>query len=731
MMFQFKNRTQQVLKISLIIILSLVLISCQTNSGKLPRANVPEFIPFTPPVGYEEAFQKADAILSQLTIDERIELIGGHNMFFIHGFEQFNLPWLYLSDATQGVHLRKELDNRLPKSVAMPCPIMLTSTWNRKLANDYARSVGEECRAGGIAVLLGPGMNIYRISQNGRNFEYFGEDPYLAARMVENYVVGMQNTGTIATLKHFLGNNTDFRRRKSNSIIDERTLHEIYLPAFKAGVDAGAMAVMTSYNKVNGEYSAQNGYVINKLLRTDLGFKWLVMSDWWSIWEPEKAFTSGLDLDMPGHGVKGMTDLEAQGDVFLRTNARRLLSEGKISEDNINRMARNVILTSLAMGLDQRPVRDSVMADRLPEHEKVALQTAREGIVLLKNEEAILPITQTDKRIVVTGRFVTEWARGGGSAEVQGYDVVSLLDALKAQFGNQVDYLPDPTAEDLEHCDIVIVSIGTFDSEGWDKPFDLPEETNQHLIDIAAHNSNLVVVVNTGGGINMTPWAHLAKAILYGWYPGQNGNQAIAEVISGRVNPSGKLPVCIEKRFEDSPGFPYIPKGESLYTGWNYDMKMQLPEFDVRYQEGIFVGYRWYEAQNIEPLFWFGHGLSYTTFQFGKIRLSGSKLKPGEKLSVEFTLQNTGPTEGAEVAQLYIQDVEASVKRPVKELKNFIKVELKPGEKKLVSLEINEVDLAFYDVESASWKAEPGVFKVMIGSSSNKIHQSALFELTR
>ncbi len=706
-----------------------LLFSCTMKQEELQQAKVPELQPYSPPVGYEEAFQRADAIINQLPIEERIELIGGHNMFFIKGVEPFNLPCLFLSDATQGIHLRKELDSLLEKSVAMPCPIMLASTWNRELAYKYAQSVGEECRAGGIAVLLGPGMNIYRISQNGRNFEYFGEDPFLAARMIENYVIGLQNTGTMATLKHFLANNTDFRRRMSNSVVDERTLHEIYLPAFKAGIDAGAMAVMTSYNKVNGEWSAQSPYVINKLLRTDLGFKWLVMSDWWSIWEPEKAFKSGLDLDMPGHGIPGLADLEAEGNVYLRSTAKLLLSEGKISEDDINRMARNVLISRIAMGLDQRPARDSSLIDKLPEHEKIALQTAREGIILLKNEEGLLPVLEKHKKILATGKFMTEWARGGGSAEVKGYNVIGLLDALKAQFGNQVDYLPSPSPEELKAYDMVLISIGTLDSEGWDKAFDLPTETDQMIINYAASNPNIIVLVNSGSGVNMTSWAHLCKAIIYGWYPGQNGNQAIAEVLAGSVNPSGKLPITIEKHFEDSPGYPYIPEGETLYSGWGYDMKMKMPQYNIEYKEGVFVGYRWYESKNIEPLFWFGHGLSYTTFEFGKIKLSTTKLKKGEKLSIQFTLQNTGTTKGAEVAQLYLQDMEASVPRPVKELKNFIKVNLKPGEKKLLTLEVDQEDLSFFDIESSNWKAELGVFKVMVGPASNQMVQTALFEL--
>jgi beta-glucosidase len=331
------------------LILSTIKNNAQTNYS---------YKPFTPPVSYSEADKKADTLLNKMSLDEKIQLIGGQNFFYIKGFEKYSIPELYLSDATQGIHIRKNLNNQLEKSVAFPCPLALAATWNIELANSYAIAVGEECRAGGIAVLLGPGMNIYRISQCGRNFEYFGEDPFLAARMIENYVSGVQSTGTIATLKHFLCNNTEYYRRKSNSVVDERTIHEIYTPAFKAGIDAGAMSVMTSYNQVNGEYTAQSKYVITDLLRNDLGFKWLIMSDWWSTWDPVKSMTSGLDLEMPGEAGNWMGSLKKWGDIFVKSSAKKLFDEGKVTEAEINRMTKNILKTEIAMGLLHRPVKD-------------------------------------------------------------------------------------------------------------------------------------------------------------------------------------------------------------------------------------------------------------------------------------------------------------------------------------------------------------------------------------
>lgn len=708
----------------------LLFFSCTMGNNNLPVVKNKKFVPFNPPLSYGKAIIMSDSIVKSMSIDERIEMIGGHNFFFIKDIKNTNLPRLYLSDATQGVHLRKNLDSQLEKSVAMPCPIMLTSTWNKDLAHDYARCIGEECRAGGIAVLLGPGMNIYRISQNGRNFEYFGEDPFLAGRMVENYVAGIQSTGTIATLKHFLCNNTDHRRRTSNSIVSERALHEIYLPAFKAGVDAGAMAVMTSYNQVNGEWSAQSDYVIGKLLRHDLGFKWLVMSDWWSIWNPVKAIKSGLDLDMPGEGDLKWSMFRKFGNTFLRSNAKQLLNEGKVSEEDINRMAKQIIATELAMGLNNRSVKDTSFLANFPKHEEIALTTAKEGIVLLKNKDNILPIKKSRTKILATGYFMKKRMSGGGSADVEGYKWITMIDGLKNRFGEQVSFVENPTKEELKKADVIILSIGTHDTEGHDKHFNLPDEVNKKVNEIASINSNVVVVVNAGGGINMTAWNNNVAAIIYSWYPGQSGNKALAEILAGDVSPSGKLPITIEKKFEDSPGYPYLPKDEDLYNNWDADNQMDSAIYNINYKEGIMVGYRWYETKKIEPLYPFGFGLSYSVFDYSGLKLSATQLKKGETMKVHFILENSGEMEASEIAQLYIQDIKSTVERPVKELKNFIKVKLQPGEKVMVELEINQQDLSFYDETSSSWVAEPGTFNVLIGSSSKDIKLSGSFDLT-
>lgn len=703
----------------------MIFFSCKstTDSGTMLKS---EFKPYEPPLSYEEAAKRADDILVQMTLDEKIAMVGGYNMFFIKGYEKFGIPSLYLSDATQGVHIREDLDDQLEKSTAFPCPIALTSTWNTELAHEYAKSIGEECRAGEIAVLLGPGMNNYRISQNGRNFEYFGEDPYLAARLIENYVVGMQSTGTISTLKHFIANNTDYRRRTSNSVVDERTLREIYMPAFEAGINAGAMAVMTAYNQVNGEWAGQSDYVITKLLREDLGFKWLVMSDWWSVWDSRKAIKSGLDLDMPGEPQDWIPAEASKDEFYIRNTAKKFIEEGKVSEDDITRMAKNILTTEIAMGLLDRPIKDTSYFEKFDEHLEVALQTAREGIVLLKNDNRLLPISVANN-ILMTGEFVERLPMGGGSAEVTGYNQTSMLDALKKEFGEVVQYVKNPGIKEIEDADYVIVSVGTLDSEGGDRPYNLPKKMNEKVLKVAELNPNVIVVVSSGGGVNMTPWNDKVAAVIYSWYPGQTGFNALAEIISGKTNPSGKLPISIEKSFKDSPGYGYVPEGEELYEGWGPDIDMTKPIYDINYYEGVFVGYRWYEHKNIEPLYAFGHGLSYTSFEYTGLMIHTNDIQKGIHVSV--TVKNTGDRQGKETIQLYVSDEEASVKRPLKELKGFKKIELAPGEGKTIDFVLSERDFAFWDVDSQSWKAEKGAYTISVGSASDNIRESIRFNL--
>lgn len=676
--------------------------------------------PLIPACSFEEATRRAEDLLSQMTLEERISMIGGSNSFYTTGIPRLGIPALYLSDATQGVHIRHELPGQMEKSTAFPSPVCLAASWNTDLAYAYAEAIGEECRAGDIAILLGPGMNIYRIAQNGRSFEYFGEDPFLVSRMIESYVKGMQSTGTIATLKHFLGNNTEYYRRWSNSVMDERAIHEIYTPAFKAGIDAGALALMCSYNQINGEYSAENRPVITGLLREQFGFKWLVMSDWWSIWNPAKAIASGLDLDMPGHTHENFLNDPRIGDVSLKNNAPALLAAGLVSESQINRMVLSILRTIVAAGLLDRPVKDVKFLERFDAHGEIALQCAREGIVLLTNRNAALPLENCGT-VMLLGDQIKGIAGGNGAAAVEGFDTVSLRESLTAQFGQALFIGSIDDDEAISSAGAILYHCATCDSEAWDHPFNLPVDTQKNILRCCELNPRTIVIVSAGSGRDMSAWADKAAAIIYNWYPGQYGNIALTEILSGRSNPSGKLPITIERSFTDSPGFGYIPEGEELYSDWPNDMNKSRENYDIIYKEGIFVGYRWYEKRRIAPLFAFGHGLSYTGFTMSDLRLSDTIIGRNQLLTIHFRITNTSSRPGAETAQLYICDCKASVDRPHKELKGFTKTGLEPGQSRELTFTIGGQDLSFWDTARKSWITEPGEFRILIGNSSDNI----------
>ncbi|OIR15057.1 thermostable beta-glucosidase B [mine drainage metagenome] len=673
---------------------------------------------FKTPVSYEEATRRADELLAKMTVQQKIELISGHHSFYTKGFPELGIPSFYMSDATMGVHIRPNISGSLAKSTAFPASIGMAATWDPRLIGEVGRSIGEEARAGGIAFLLGPGMNMYRQSQDGRSFEFFGEDPRLCADMISHYVTGVLETGTIPTLKHFIGNESDWHRRTSDSVIDERTLHEVYMVPFQAGIDAGAMAVMTAYNQLNGEWCGQSNTVIHQLLRKDLGYKWLVMTDWWSVWDAKKIIKSGQDLEMPG-------------DNFIKADAYRLLKEGKVTEAEIDGMAHNILRTCIAMGLMDRPVKDTYYLERYPEHAATALETAREAIVLLKSSDHMLPLRRDAKgTILLTGTFATEMARGGGSAQVEGYDNITMLDALKAVYGTRLEYVEVPTDDQIRTADAVLLSTGTRDTEGADRPFDLPAAEEKEAVRVTSLNPHTIVIVNSGGGVNMSAWNDKAAAVVYAWYPGQNGNRALAEILCGEVNPSGKLPISIERSFSDAPGYgTTMPPGSKFYTGWGPDNDMSQPIHKVVYHEGVFIGYRWYQEKGIKPLYAFGHGLSYTTFSYSNLSVTPDRLRTDGQVTVQFTVTNTGKSEGAEVAQLYVGQPKCPVPMPRMELKGFSRVMLAPGQSQVVTLRLLPSDLAYWDVASHGWKTAAGPVRVYVGGASDQISLEGGFTL--
>lgn len=666
-------------------------------------------------VAWDEAYRQADARIAQLTLDEKISFMRGYSSFFFYGVPEKGMPYIYLSDATQGVHMRDNLSDPtmvrlLERSTAFPCPISLAATFNPSLAYRYAEAVGEECRAGGIEVLLGPGMNIYRNSQNGRNFEYMGEDPLLASAMVAEYVKGMQSTGTVACLKHFICNETEFYRRRSNSIVDERALHELYLPPFKAGIDAGVGYVMTSYNRLNGEWAGQNADLIRRILRGELGFRGCVMSDWSSVNDTEKVVKSGQNVEMPGRK-------EFFGEV------RALLKEGRITEKDIEKMIRPNIATSIAFGLYDREKYVPALLEKFPAHKQTGYDVAAEGIVLLRNN-GILPLAE-GRKILLTGRFTEQIPRTGGStsssAEVLGYDNVTLTAALREVYGDAVRVVEKPSREELAAADVVLLSTGTIDVESFERPFALPKEEEAFIRTAVESNPNTIVLVNSGSGIRMGGWNDKAAAVIYGWYPGQSGFTALADILSGKLSPSGKLPMTIEKEFNDSPAKGTMPAGAEFYNKAPRAYNERLIQlYDIDYKESVLVGYRWYETKGIAPLYPFGFGLSYTTFELSKPR--APKAFPADKpLKVSVTLTNTGDREGAEVVQLYVTENAPTVLRPKKELKGFRKVTLAPGKSAVVEFELDRQALAFWDTQSRGWKVNPGEYTLSLGTSSADI----------
>lgn len=663
-------------------------------------------------VDWDSAYLWADDKIKELTLEDKLNFMRGYSDFYFYGVPGKGIPFLYHSDATAGVNIRRNLPDTtlvrpLDRSTAMPCPIMLAATFNPTLAYRYAEAVGEECRAGGIEILLGPGVNITRNSQCGRNFEYLGEDPFLSGVICAAYVRGMQSTGTAACLKHFICNGTEFYRRRSNSVVDERTLHEIYMPPFKAGVDAGVAFVMTSYNQLNGEWTGQSRDVIIDMLRGDIGFKGCVLSDWSSVYDTRKVILNGVNTEMPGRKN------------FV-SEARSLLEQGKISEFDIDRMIRPALATGYAYGLYDRPKYRPELLERYPEHARVARQVAAEGTVLLKND-GLLPLTP-DSKLVVVGAFIDEVPRTGdnpaASAAVKGYDNVTLREALVDKFGENVSFLQHPSADELSRADVVLVSVGTIDMESFERPFALPSQQEKMVRLAAESNPRTIVLVNSGSGVRMSSWANKAAAIIYGWYPGQNGMSALADIITGEINPSGKLPLSIEREFAHSPAKNTMPAGAEFYhkAYRAYNEKL-ISLYDVNYDEGVLVGYRWYDAKGIEPLFPFGHGLTYTTWSLSDAEVSVSD----NKILVTCSLHNTGDCDGAQVVQVYVTESAPAVVRPPRELKAFNKVEVEAGKSEIVKFDIDIADIGYYDCQRHGWVTEAGEYVVSLGFSSREL----------
>ena len=796
------------------------------------------------------ADQRADAIISKLTLEQKIDLIGGVDDFYIRGYENLGWPRLRMADGPMGVR-------NFGPSTAYPAGIGLAATWDPEMAARIGAGLGRDARAKGVHFLLGPGVNIYRSPLNGRNFEYFGEDPFLGARIAVKYVEGVQSQGVIATIKHYMGNNSEFDRNRINVEIDERTEREIYLPIFEAAVkEAKVGAIMESYNLVNGQHMTQNGALNTDVAKKDWGFRGIIMSDWGAAHDAIGVANGGLDLEMPN------------GEFMNRANLLPAIQAGKVLSATIDDKVRRIVRTAIEFGFLDREQRDLTIPRYNEEDRQVAQQGAEESLVLLKNDGALLPLDLAKvKTIAVIGpNAYPAVPVGGGSAAVEPFNSASYLEGLcnylgsrakvlyapgivsteeimdqtrftvdaggkqpgiRGEYFNSTDFSGPPvaridwrvnfgwTGESLQDrvirglsirwtgyytaaktgtyywlinaagedaarlyldgklvheyppsggrgpawralpmevgrtyavkfefvlgavwerqqvglgaiaasdlitpeakkiaaaADAAVVCVGFnqgTESEGADRLFELGLGQDELVQVVAAANPKTIVVLTAGGSADVTQWIDRVPAFLIGWFPGQEGGRALPRVLFGEVNPSGRLPMTFERRWEDNPVH------DTHYAN--------APGNTVIYKEGVFMGYRGYEHNGVKPLFPFGHGLGYTTFAFKNLGITPAVPKPGQTVTVSFDVTNTGAREGAAVPQLYLGNPTASVPRPLKELKGFARVVLAPGASQHAALTLDPRAMSFFDVKSHAWKQEPGKFTVFVGHSSAEI----------
>ena len=796
--------------------------------------------------------QRVDDLLIKMTLDEKIDMLGGYEDFYIRPNTRLGIPAIKMSDGPLGVR-------NYGKATAFPGGICFAATWNTNLVQKYGEAIGKEARSKGVHIMLAPGVNIYRAPMCGRNFEYYGEDPYLSGRMAVSYIKGVQSEGVVATIKHFAANNQEYDRYTVSSDVEERTLREIYLPAFRAAVEeAHVGAVMNSYNLLNGTWTSQNEHLLRDILKGDWKFDGILMSDWGSTHDGLAAANAGLDLEMPA------------GDFMNPKTLLPAFRDGQLKQDVIDDKIRRMLRIMFRFGFFDRVQADTSLPLYNPDSRLVALQAAREGIVLLKNENNTLPLDCNKiKNIAVIGPDAHPAVPGGGgSSIITPYRTISFLDGITEIAGNNVRVFYSPgVSTDLEEmfntsafsslnekgekapglkgeyfsnmflkgepamkrrdehisfnwqngspapvlpadsfsirwtgsinipadgnyyfyvsgnngfrlfldemkvidewgnpsfmagdktmllrkgevqlkleyyektgeaqvafgwrqvkpageseavklaarADAAVVCIGfnpNTEGEGFDRPFELPSEQVDLIKNVAKVNKRTIIVLTSGGNVASKDWINLVPAYLEAWYPGQEGGTALAEILFGLTNPSGKLPVSFEKQWEDNATF-------GSYYDTNKDKH-------VAYTEGLFIGYRHFDKNNIDPLFPFGYGLSYTDFSYKNLIIKPVLTGPEvpEKIGISFEITNTGKMEGAEIAQVYIHPTRSLILRPVKELKAFSKVFLKPGETKRVDILLDHDAFAYYDVNKKSWVVEPGDFEFLIGSSSRDI----------
>lgn len=658
---------------------------------------------------------RAKSLVDQMTLQEKVEYIAGYrDGFYIRPVERLGIPEIRMADGPQGVRNNT-------KSTLFACGVAAAASWDQALAYEMGVALGQDSRARGVHILLGPGVNIYRSPLCGRNFEYMGEDPYLASRTAVNYIEGVQSQGVMATIKHFALNNQEYDRHHVSTNADERTMNEIYFPAFRAAVEEAKVgSVMTSYNLVNNVHASESGFLMRDNLREKWGFDGFVMSDWTSTYSTLGIVKGGLDLEMP------------RAFYFKYELIKPLIDSGVIRESEIDEKVQHILQTLIAFGFLDRPQLDKSISEDNAYSREVAYKMACESAVMLKND-GVLPLKAGRKnRIVVMGPNADRIPCGGGSGKVDPLYSISLYAGL-GQLGmnypvqliepvDKLDYNTPENVKALESASSVVICAG-FDTEtekeNHDRTFTLPEGQDAMIKFAAAHNSNVIVVIYSGGGFDMSAWKDDVKAIIMGWYPGQEGGLALARMLAGEFSPSGRLPMSIEACWEDNPVH------DSYYTKEKAENKRGFTNRYVTYNEGVFMGYRGYDRLGTKPLYPFGYGLTYGDFEYSDL----SVVPSGDGVDVKFTLTNHGKMAAAEVAQVYVGELCPSVPRPVKELKGYARVQLGKGESKSVTVHLGKEAFAFYDVDIHDFRVNAGKFSVMVGASVGDIRLNT--EVTR
>ncbi|KRP28266.1 glycoside hydrolase family 3 C-terminal domain-containing protein [Polaribacter sp.] len=705
--------------------------NAQENSSQFTNSNV--FTKSKNPI----LETRIDSILTLLTLEEKVAMCHAQSQFSSPGVPRLGIPELWMSDGPHGIRGEINWSNwdysgwTNDYITAFPALTCLAATFNPSLSKQYGISLGEEARYRKKDVLLGPGVNIYRTPLNGRNFEYMGEDPYLASVMVVPYIKGVQQNGVAACVKHYALNNQELWRGHINVEVSDRALHEIYLPAFKAAVKEGnAWSIMGSYNQFRGEHCSHNDLLLNQILKKDWGFEGVVISDWGGTHDTKQAALNGLDIEM-GSPIDKQTSSRLAFDAnFLGQPFLELLKNDNIDKSILNDKVRRILRLMMRTTLNtERPF------GRInnKEHLQVSREIATEGIVLLKNENDFFPINPSQKiTIAVIGEnAIKPMTIGGGSSELKADFEISPLEGLQKRYKNatiiysigyssknlkegEMASLNNEAIETASKADLVLFFGGLNKNKGQDcedgdrQEFNLPYNQDYLISEILKVNANIGIVLVSGNAVSM-PWISRVKAVMQTWYLGSEAGHAIADIISGNVNPSGKLPFSFPVKLTDNAAHFY---GEISYPG---DGKTQY------YKDDIFVGYRWHDTKNIKPLFSFGHGLSYTSFKLSDIKTNKKTYTVTDSINIKVKLTNIGNMDGSEVVQVYIGKPESKVTRALKELKGFKKIFLRKSEHSIINIPINVASLSFYDASISNWNLEKGDYIIYIGNASNNI----------